>query len=45
MEKEFIEQLLKSNISLKRIKSIIDKADTNIQAQNLNEQQQQTHVV
>lgn len=37
MEKEFIEQLLKSNISLKRIKSIIDKADTNIQAQNLNE--------
>ena len=37
MEKEFIEQLLKSNISLKRIKSIIDKADTNIQTQNLNE--------
>ena len=37
MEKELIEQLLNSNISLKRIKSIIDKADEKTQVQNLNE--------
>ena len=37
MEKEFIEQLLNSNISLKRIKSIIEKAETKKEEHNLNE--------
>ena len=37
MGKEFIEQLLNSNISLKRIKSIIEKAETKKEEHNLNE--------